>query len=145
MTKIFNTSADCKYNQHYMVNIEEHLKEIKIMIDSGDYFTINRARQYGKTTIIKALGRYLEQEYTVLSLDYQKLSHNDFLSEALFVAAIANEILRRPALKDKMSESILKRLEILADKENKNTTLGILFECFSRWCEESKKSNYSYY
>lgn len=56
------------------------------------------------------------------------------------MAAIANEILRRPALKDKMSESILKRLEILADKENKNTTLGILFECFSRWCEESKKA-----
>ena len=54
MKKIFNTSADCKPALHYMVNIDNKLAEIKEMVDRGDYFTINRARQYGKTTTLKA-------------------------------------------------------------------------------------------
>ena len=50
MSKYFNVNADCKPNMHYMVHLDERLKEIKKMIERGDYFTINRARQYGKTT-----------------------------------------------------------------------------------------------
>ena len=40
----------------------------------GDYFVINRARQYGKTTTLKALGRFLIHDYTVMSLDFQVMS-----------------------------------------------------------------------
>ena len=45
-----------------MVDIKNRLIEIKKMVDMGNYFTINRARQYGKTTILKALCRFLEKE-----------------------------------------------------------------------------------
>lgn len=38
-----------------MVNIEDRLNEIKEMTDKGNYFVINRARQYGKTTTLRAL------------------------------------------------------------------------------------------
>ena len=55
MKRIFNTSGDCKPDLHYMVNIDRKLQQIKLMIDRGDYFTINRARQYGKTTTLKGL------------------------------------------------------------------------------------------
>ena len=34
-----------------MVDISDKLQQIKAMVDSGAYFTINKARQYGKTTI----------------------------------------------------------------------------------------------
>ena len=70
MSKIFNVSADCKPELHYMVDIGGRLREIKRMVDRGDYFTINRARQYGKTTTLKALKRYLIKEYIVISLDF---------------------------------------------------------------------------
>ena len=50
MPKIFNVSAACILDEHYMVNIDERLTAIKELVDSGKYFTINRARQYGKTT-----------------------------------------------------------------------------------------------
>ncbi len=35
MSKIFNISADCKENLHYMVNTENRLWEIKKMVDQG--------------------------------------------------------------------------------------------------------------
>ena len=63
MAKRFNVTADCKSELHYMVNTESRLKAVKVMVDRGDYFTINRARQYGKTTLLRALNRYLQEEY----------------------------------------------------------------------------------
>lgn len=33
----------------------------KSLVDSGKYFMINRARQYGKTTTLKMLGHYLKR------------------------------------------------------------------------------------
>lgn len=59
MAKIFNVNGDCKPNLHYMVNISERLRQIKNMVDEGQYFTINRARQYGKTTTLRALEEFL--------------------------------------------------------------------------------------
>lgn len=61
MSKIFNTSAVCRPEIHYMVDFSDRLEQIKKMVDRGDYFTINRARQYGKTTMLRALGSFLAQ------------------------------------------------------------------------------------
>lgn len=58
---------------HYMVDISDKLKQIKAMVDAGQYFTINRARQYGKTTTLRGLKEYLKDEYLVISLDFQRL------------------------------------------------------------------------
>ena len=63
------------------------------MIDAGEYFTINRARQYGKTTLLAALAEYLKSEYKVISLDFQTISYGDFENEEKFVAAFSNEVL----------------------------------------------------
>ena len=41
MSRIFNISADCKPNLHYMVDINGLLLKIKEYIDRGDYFTMN--------------------------------------------------------------------------------------------------------
>ena len=46
--KKFNTTAVCVPAKHYMVDLSERVKEIKQLVDEGKYFTINRARQYGK-------------------------------------------------------------------------------------------------
>ena len=73
--KEFNTTAVCIPEKHYMVDISETVGKIKAMVDAGKYFTINRARQYGKTTTLYALGKRLENEYLVLSLDFQGISH----------------------------------------------------------------------
>ena len=61
MAKYFNTTAVCMPKKHYMVNIDERLEEIKALVDAENYFTINCARQYGKTTILKGLCRFCSQ------------------------------------------------------------------------------------
>ena len=48
--KKFNTTAVCIQAKHYMVDISDRVSRIRKMVDAGEYFTINRARQYGKTT-----------------------------------------------------------------------------------------------
>ena len=59
VSKIFNTEAVCIPEKHYMVDISRRLEKIKVFIDREQYFTMNRARQYGKTTTLRALRRYL--------------------------------------------------------------------------------------
>ena len=61
MPKVFNTTAVCIPEEHYMVDISGRLEKIKSLVDAGKYFTINRARQYGKTTTLRALYRYLQK------------------------------------------------------------------------------------
>lgn len=48
----FNTTGLCIPYKHYMVDIKDKLDRIKRLIDDGEYFVINRARQYGKTTTL---------------------------------------------------------------------------------------------
>ncbi len=139
MEKIFNISADCKPALHYMVNPRRRLAEIKEMIARGDYFTINRARQYGKTTILKALERFLEKEYIVLSLDFQKLSHQDFQTEMFFVKALSREILKKPTFQKYVSKELIRGIESLQNGNTDDLRLADIFSYFSEWCLESSK------
>lgn len=137
--KIFNVNADCKPKLHYMVNIDSKLIEIRKMVDRGDYFTINRARQYGKTTTLKALGRYLQKDYVVLCLDFQKLSQQDFQSEQLFVEALSEEISKKMAFQDSASDKTADWMHAFAHATDGCTKLSRLFACLSGWCKESDK------
>lgn len=56
--KEFNITGLCIPEMHYMVDISEKINEIKKLVFKGKYFTINRARQYGKTTVINQLLLY---------------------------------------------------------------------------------------
>lgn len=78
MSKKFNTAAVCIPSEHYMVNIDDRLKQIKQLVDEGKYFTINRARQYGKTTTLRALYRYLKSEYYVVLMDFQTFGYEAY-------------------------------------------------------------------
>lgn len=139
MGRIFNVSAACKPDLHYMVNIEDRLIKIKEMVDRGDYFSINRARQYGKTTTLRALGLYLQNNYVIVDLDFQKLSHGDFESEHFFVKALSREILKRPGVKKNILPEVSKKLRELEKGTESYRRLSDLFECFSDWCAESDK------
>ena len=80
--KKFNTTAVCIPSKHYMVDLSERVKEIRKLVDDGKYFTINRARQYGKTTTLVALDTALSTQYDVISIDFQGLGNASYrLSE----------------------------------------------------------------
>lgn len=72
--KSFNITGTCRPNEHYMVDITERLEIIRKMIAKGDYFCINRGRQYGKTTTLNNLKGYLENVgYCVFSISFEKV------------------------------------------------------------------------
>ena len=136
MNKTFNSDGYCDPELHYMVDISSRLEEIKDMIDTEKYFTVNRARQYGKTTILFALTDYLKDEYEVVYLDFQTMSSLAFESEQSFVAAFSEELLD---LVDEFSEGIEEKLSAFADRSAQINSLQALFKVMKSWCKESEK------
>ncbi len=69
--KKFNITGVCIPEKHYMVDLSERLKKIRGMVEEGQYFSITRGRQYGKTTTLYLLERYLRDDYTVISISFE--------------------------------------------------------------------------
>ena len=89
MERYFNTEGLCEPDVHYMVRLDDRLEKIKrLFVDRGKYFVINRGRQYGKTTTLRALAGYLKDSYLVVSMDFQMLSTSNFENEQKFVKAL---------------------------------------------------------
>lgn len=93
MMRYFNTTGSCNPKEHYMVNLDSRLNQIKKMIEQGRYFCINRGRQYGKTTTLRALEHYISGEYDVVSMDFQTVSSTEFQTETNFVKALVREFI----------------------------------------------------
>jgi hypothetical protein len=82
--KKFNITGPCFEAQHYMIDISDKIAAIKPLIDDGEYFTINRARQYGKTTTINELCLRLANDYLCLWISFEGLGDESFESTEAF-------------------------------------------------------------
>ena len=138
MSKIFNVNAVCLPNKHYMVDLTERLKEIKVMVDRGDYFTINRGRQYGKTTTLRALESYLKNDYIVVSLDFQGLSSATYESETSFSIAFIDSILDA-VNENEIPASLYNKFLSYVDEPIPSINLTGLFRLLKNWCKASDK------
>jgi len=142
MSRSFNVTGSCDPQIHYMVDIIERVKQIKQLIDKGNYFTINRARQYGKTTTIKALIRYLREEYIVISLDFQRIGNAKFATEHTFSLAFANYLKRIVNNKKSpivgLNNDIIEQIIKFA-KEDELFAFDDLFPLLSDLCDTAKK------
>lgn len=142
MVKFFNITGRCIPEKHYMVSIEDKLKDIGRMVERGNYFVINRARQYGKTTTLHSLAEMLKEDYIVISLDFQKMSSAKFETEHIFSVAFTEYLLktiknhRNPIAG--LRSSILDELENMANV-NEGFALVELFSCLSLLCETAQK------
>lgn len=88
--RFFNSTGVCNPEEHYMVNLNQRMAQVKILVDEGKYFTINRARQFGKTTLLHALAEYLNHDYFVVSMDFQmQMTEAKFKTENSFALAFA--------------------------------------------------------
>ena len=135
MERYFNITGCCNPQEHYMVNLDSRLAQIKKMVDRGQYFCINRGRQYGKTTLIMALESYLEKEYIVVSMDFQGLSTPEFSTENSFVKAFARLLWSR--YHREMPNEIEKQIKQM--KSSLDYVEADLFVTLSEWCEVSSK------
>ena len=88
MRKRFNTSGACFEDLHYMVNLDSRVEKIiQELILQNKYFSINRARQYGKTTMLDVLYRRLMKTCSVFLLSFEDLGSASFSDEYHFCRA----------------------------------------------------------
>jgi hypothetical protein len=70
--KKFNTTGRCVPELHYMVDTGAKIDTIlSLFIRQGEYFTINRARQYGKTTTLFQLADRMKNDFLALHLSFE--------------------------------------------------------------------------
>ena len=135
--RLFNTTGPCIPERHYMVDLSSRLDQIKAMVDAGQYFVINRARQYGKTTTLFALKKFLKDSYVVLSLDFQGISSAGFRTEEAFVKAFCRMLLTRSS--DSIPETVASKLCDYVERQGNEALLDELFMTLPEWCQESDK------
>ena len=135
MAKIFNVNGACNSDRHYMVDIQSRLEEIRTMIQDGKYFVINRARQYGKTTLLRALVNYLKDEYQIVSLDFQRMSAYSFQDEAAFVTAFSAELID---FVKHFPDDVEEKLQAFAEGTARVPSLQRLFKVLTLWCNVSE-------
>lgn len=97
--KKFNTTGTCFQDRHYMVDISERVSRIKSMVESGDYFCINRGRQYGKTTTLSFLKKRLLKDYTVFSFSFASIGDEQFAHESSLAFSFLNQFQKQITFK----------------------------------------------
>ena len=135
--KRFNTTGVCNPEQHYMVDISGRIAEITKMVDDGKYFTINRARQYGKTTTLSELRKYLRDRYTVIGLDFQGIGTEGFKGEASFVVAICRLLARESRFGAEIPDKTAKNIDEFIERKKNKAQLTELFDVFIEWISYS--------
>ena len=115
MAKKFCTTGTCIPEKNYMVDLSNRIQQIiNQYIESGQYFTINRARQYGKTTLLYLLEKELrKQDYLVLSLSFEAADEVDKSSDnQIFLSFLG--LLREKYLKCQQGKDVTFHSVILA-------------------------------
>jgi len=91
-----------------MVDIKEKINKISDMVHKGEYFVINKPRQYGKTTTMYMLEEHLKEEYLVFSISFEGIGDEIFRDEINFAHKFLKILSRAIRFTHKeMSEFIL--------------------------------------
>ncbi len=122
-----------------MVDLTERVAEIRKLVDAGKYFTINRARQYGKTTTLAALQRILVPDYVVISISFEGISEAGFASEASFAKSFCKLLLRECRYGLVLPENVSAKIDQILSNDADSVTLVDLFDILLDWCEAASK------
>ena len=90
MKKRFNDTGSCNPHKHFMVDTSVKLQKTIKLIDQGSYFTINRPRQFGKTTTQYLLANILlkSNDYILIRLSFEGIGDSMFTNEENFCKEI---------------------------------------------------------
>ena len=76
-----------------MVDTASRFEAVERLIDQGSYFTINRARQYGKTTMLQTIRRRLSDKYLIIKTSFEGVGDESFHGQDTFVKTFAKLML----------------------------------------------------
>jgi hypothetical protein len=79
-----------------MVDISTKIRRITAMVDQGCYFTINRARQLGKTTTLNQLEKRLFHQYSCGSISFEGIGEEPFATPKAFCRSFMELVQQAP-------------------------------------------------
>ena len=133
MRKEFNITGSCNPEWHYMVDTRKRFEAVEALIERGQYFTINRARQYGKTTTLDMVWRRLSERYLVIPLSFEAVGDSAFVSEEALVSTFA----RMMASKQTLSKQDVTLVDIWKNCAAK--TFDELALLITKFCQKATK------
>ncbi|WP_310605210.1 GxxExxY protein [Anaerosporobacter sp.] len=132
MKKKFNITGLCVKDKHYMVDISDKIEQIVTMVDEGEYFTINRPRQFGKTTTLNVLREALSEKYAVIDSSFEGVGDNLFDTEEGFCKRVFKTFADSIRFTDKETHQLLL-------KYNTSKNFGELSDAITEFVLESRK------
>lgn len=137
MAKKFNVTGICITERHYMVDTGDKVERtISNYIREGKYFTINRARQYGKTTMLHELEKRLLPEFVVIRISFEA-ADDYFTSSVNLVKGLTLDIgesLERQGIDERIVQKWYSSIEEeLALREFGKKITRLCAECDKKW------------
>ena len=94
-----------------MVNINEKLKNVEELIARGDYFVINRPRQYGKTTLLSQITRVFKEKYLIIRISFEGIGDSVFENEEVFSISFLTLIIESLIFTNEEKSNEIKELQ----------------------------------
>ena len=92
MAKKFNITGTCIPGTHYMADTSAKIAKIIPLIREREYFTINRPRQYGKTTTLFLLEQELKKDSSnlVIDISFEGIDEPTYSEQKRFIPTFLN-------------------------------------------------------
>ncbi|NJO02330.1 MAG: AAA family ATPase [Bacteroidia bacterium] len=136
MKKYFNDVGLCIPGKHFMVDTSAKIDRIMEMIERGEYFTLNRPRQYGKTTTSALLFQKLAQmeAYLVLEMSFEGIGDAIFEKEESFSGGFIELLADRLEF---MEQPVL--AQYLLENKAQTTRLKLLSKTITQLAKKTAK------
>ncbi|MBO7438649.1 MAG: hypothetical protein J6U21_03115 [Bacteroidales bacterium] len=135
MAKEFNTSVTCDPKRHYMVDTTAKMKVFEGLIDKRKYFTITRARQFGKSTSLNWILWNMSDRYLVIPASFEKYSADDWSNDVNFCKYFCTKIIKAcKNINDNYSAAFWEDVKMINDIDSE-----ILSEKITDFCKECGK------
>ena len=137
----FNTTGTCYPDEHYMVDITKRLDIIEQKVANGEYITINRGRQYGKTTTLYHLTKRLSKDYVVFSISFESFNQNNFATDDRLAFSLVSLMKNQIKIRKNINDYIRDAITAIIDKnsENKEISVDSFSEFIENICSDSDK------
>lgn len=135
MSKEFNVEGVCFPEQHYMADTSAKFRKILKLVEKGKYFTINRPRQYGKTTVLYQLTDKLNATdgYLALRTSFEGVGDSSFEKEEVLSKKFLEWIAKACKKVD------IKLSEWIFQQATKIGSIDILSEIITALAKQSKR------
>ena len=124
-----------------MVDIHNRLDDIVKLIAEGEYVTINRGRQYGKTTTLYHLAKRLSDDYLVFSISFERMGQIEFATEETLYFFVLEKLQKMLRIDNNANDFVKNAIsKTISDNfETKKVSPSVLEDLIIDICSQSDK------